>query len=88
MPEVESLLEEFVAVFEIPQGLPPFRGHEHRITLKEGTQLVCGRPYSYLDFQKTKIEKIVKELLEVGSIRPSQSLFSSLVLLVRKANGS
>ena len=88
MPELESLLEEFVAVFKVPQGLPPSWGHEHSITLKEGTQPVYGRPYRYPYFQKIEVEKIVRELLEVGSIRPSQSPFSSLVLLVRKANGS
>ena len=36
----------------------------------------------------SKIEKIVHELLELGSIQPCQSPFSSLGLLVRKANGS
>lgn len=77
VPELESLLEEFAVVFEVPQGLPPSRGHEHSIPLKEGTQAVCGRPYRYPYFQKIEIEKIVKELLEVGSIRPSQSPFSS-----------
>ena len=49
---------------------------------------MCGRPYRYHYFQKTEIEKIIRELLEVGSIRPSQSQFSSPVLLVREADGS
>ena len=72
MPKLESLLEEFVAMFEVPQGLPSSQVHEHCITLKEGIQPVCGRPYRYPYFQKTKIEKIVRELLEVSSIRLAQ----------------
>ena len=38
--------------------------------------------------KKNEIEKIVKELLSVGSIRDSNSPFASPVLLVRKADGS
>ena len=49
---------------------------------------MCGRPYKYPYFQKTEIEKIVRELLEVDFIRPSQHPFLSHVLLVRKADGS
>ena len=49
---------------------------------------MCGRPYRYHYFQKNEIEKIIRDLLEVGSIRPSQSPFSSPVLLVREADGS
>ena len=56
--------------------------------LMEGTTPICRKPYKYSHFQKTEIEKIVTNLLEVGSIRPSQSPFSSLILLVRKADGS
>jgi len=85
--EIEDLLTEFSSIFAIPFGLPPLRGHEYQILLKERTQAISERPYRYLYYQKSKIEKIVHELLEVGSIRPSQSLFSSPVLLVRKADG-
>ena len=85
---LSDLLDEYSKVFEMPSGLPPVRGHEHGITLKEGSQPVCERPYRYPYFQKSEIEKIVNELLDLGSIQPSQSPYSSPVLLVRKADGS
>uniref|UniRef100_A0A2N9J8Y4 Reverse transcriptase n=1 Tax=Fagus sylvatica TaxID=28930 RepID=A0A2N9J8Y4_FAGSY len=85
---VQMVLQHYTSVFREPQGLPPLRGHEHQILLKEGTQPICQRPYRYPFYQKTEIENIVKELLESSSIRPSQSPFSSPVLLVRKADGS
>jgi len=65
--EVELSLQEFEHVFETPTGLPPLRGHEHPIILKEGAQPVCQRPYRYPFYQKNEIEKIVKELLSMGS---------------------
>ena len=83
---LQDPLKEFGAVFDVPIGLPPIRGHEHGIILKEGAQPVCERSYRYPYYQKSEIEKIVKELLEVGSIKPSQSPFSSPVLLVKKAD--
>ena len=87
-PMLANLLSEFSKVFVVPTGLPLIKGHEHSISLKEGTLPICERPYMYPHFQKSKIEKIVNELLEVGSIQPSQSPFSSPVLLVRKVDGS
>uniref|UniRef100_A0A2N9FIE8 Integrase catalytic domain-containing protein n=1 Tax=Fagus sylvatica TaxID=28930 RepID=A0A2N9FIE8_FAGSY len=87
-PAIQLVLQQYASVFREPQGLPPLRGHEHQILLKEGTQPICQRPYRYPFYQKTEIENIVKELLESGSIRPSQSPFSSPVILVRKADGS
>ncbi|XP_075666464.1 uncharacterized protein LOC142636214 [Castanea sativa] len=86
--EVDSFLQEFEHVFETPTGLLPLRGHEHPIVLKEGAQPVCQRPYRYPFYQKNEIEKIVKELLSVGSIRNISSPFASPVLLVRKGDGS
>ena len=42
---ITELLNEFNKVFEVPTALPPLRGHEHQIVLKEGTEPVCERPY-------------------------------------------
>lgn len=58
---LSELLKEFAKVTEVPVGLPPFRGHEHNILLKDGVQLICERPYRYPYHQKFEIEKIVKE---------------------------
>ena len=86
--EVELSLQEFEHVSETPTGLPPLRGHEHPTVLKEGAQPVCQRPYRYPFYQKNEIEKIVKEVLCVRSIRNNSSPFAFPVLLVRKADGS
>ena len=87
--EVDAMLQEFSQVFKTSIELPPLRGHEHSIVLKEGAQPICQRPYRYPFYQKkNEIEKIVKELLLVGSIRNSSSPFTSHVLLVKKVDGS
>ena len=89
IPEkIQTLLSGYEDVFVEPKGLPPNRSHDHAIHLQEGAKAVSVRPYRYPYFQKEEIEKIVRELLQSGVIRPSQSPFSSPVLLVRKADGS
>lgn len=89
VPELlNPVLNRFQGVFEMPPGLPPKRGHEHSIVLKQGSNPVGVRPYRYPQFQKDEIEKLIKEMLGAGIIRPSSSPFSSPVLLVRKKDGS
>jgi hypothetical protein len=36
-PEIKQLLEEFEELFQEPTQLPPTRGVDHHIVLKEGT---------------------------------------------------
>ena len=54
-PLLAQLLQNFNKVFEMPTGLPPFRNHEHSITLKEGSQPICERPFRYPFYQKFEI---------------------------------
>lgn len=87
-PEVEAVLSKHAVVFQLPNGLPPVRQLDHRIHLLPNSRPVNVRPYRYPYFQKTEIEKQVKEMLDQGVIQRSQSPFSSLVLLVRKKDGT
>lgn len=55
--EVTKALETFEDVFQCPKGLPPERGREHGIVLKEGVEPVNIRPCRYPQYQKDEIEK-------------------------------
>lgn len=85
---ISTVVQQHRTVFNEPKGLPPSRGHEHVICLKEGSNPVSVRPYRYPQFQKDEIERLIKEMLEAKIIKPSSSSFSSPVLLVRKKDGS
>ncbi|XP_075478825.1 uncharacterized protein LOC142519678 [Primulina tabacum] len=87
-PELSHLLELFKDVFTEPKALPPFRAINHHIHLNPNSTPVNVRPYRYPHSQKSKIEKLVSEMLVSGVIRPSQSSFSSPVLLVKKKEGT
>ncbi|KAL4030271.1 hypothetical protein IC575_008507 [Cucumis melo] len=82
------ILNRFSDIFEWPEKLPLRRSIEHQIHLKEGTNPVNVRPYRYAYHQKEEMERLVNEMLASGIIRPSSSLYSSPVLLVKKKDGS
>lgn len=78
------ILSSYNDVFEEPKSLPPLRPAGHKIPLKKGTEPIHVKPYRYPYIQKNEIEKITKEMLSSGVIRPSVSPYSSPVLLVKK----
>ncbi|KAJ0524209.1 putative nucleotidyltransferase, Ribonuclease H [Helianthus annuus] len=86
--ELQDILTSFSAVFNPPMGLPPTRSQDRHIELLPASKPVTVRPYRYPHFQKQEIERLVKEMLQQGIIRPSTSAFSSPVLLVRKKDGT
>ncbi|GKB98047.1 ty3-gypsy retrotransposon protein [Tanacetum coccineum] len=86
-PNITALLDLFQPVFETPHTLPPTRHHDHHIPLLT-TEPVNVRPYRYPHFQKQIMTQLITEMLKDGIIRPSQSPFSSPVLLVKKKDGS
>ena len=89
LPEsITTLLQNFKALFASPTSLPPHRLFDHKIHLIPNSKPVNVRPYRYPYFQKTEMEKLVREILNQGIIKASQSPFSSLVLLVKKRDGS
>jgi len=87
-PDLNLILSDFAHVFQEPTTLPPMRSYDHQIPLMSNKSPVNSRPYKYPHYQKNEIEKLVKEFLQSGVIRPSRSPFSSPVLLIKKADGS
>ncbi|KAL4334964.1 hypothetical protein GQ457_07G040680 [Hibiscus cannabinus] len=86
--DLQQLLDEFEMVFQEPMGLPPSRGHEHRIVLQDDQAVVKIRPYRYPTVQKNEIERLVQEMLQAGFIRDSSSSFASPIVMVKKKDGS
>jgi gas vesicle protein len=87
--DLQRIIDKHSKVFEdIPKGLPPTRNHDHEIHLIPGSVPPNIRPYRYPYAQKSEIERMVEEILEVGIIRPSQSSYSAPVVMVFKKDNS
>lgn len=88
-PDVQKILDRHAKVFsDIPHGVPPDRGMEHVIELEEGAKLVMITPYRHPKKHKDEIEKVIKDLLEMGHIRPSKSPFASAIVFLKKKDGT
>ncbi|WVZ20256.1 hypothetical protein V8G54_007578 [Vigna mungo] len=82
-----TILESHNDLFQDPVGLPPSRPYDHAIHLHEGASIPNLRPYTYSHQQKNEIERLVKEMLQAGIIKPSISPYSSPIILVKKKDG-
>ena len=75
-------------MFENPKGLPPIHDNDHAIHLIPESVPPNIRPYRYPYVQKSESECMIVEMLEADIIKPSQSSFYALVVLVHKKDGS
>lgn len=82
--ELQQIVDAFPEVFAEPTELPEHRSWDHSIPLIPGANPINIRPYRYTPEQKDEIEAQVKEMLRLRLIVPSNSPFSSPVLLVKK----
>ena len=87
--EIQQLLRKYEKFFgDLPPRRPPNRGVEHTIELDIGIQPIKMHPYRNPKRIKYDIQESIKELLELGLIRPSSSLCDSLVVMVKKNDGT
>jgi hypothetical protein len=88
-PEIKRILDKHQKVFgPIPRGVPLDRGFEHISELEAGANPVITTPYRHPKKYKDEIEKAIKELLDIEHIRQSSSPFASLVVFMKKKDGT
>lgn len=88
-PEITTFIQKYNKVFqEWPMKYPPESMIEHIIEVKPDATPVNAKPYRYPHHHKTKIERLIQDVLKCGVITKSRSPYVAPVLLVRKKDGS
>jgi hypothetical protein len=83
------LLSEFKDVFPNELlGLPPERELDFTIELKPGEKQISKTPYWMTVLELCEFQMQLKELLDLGLIRPSVSPWGAPVIFVKKKDGS
>nr|GEU85785.1 putative reverse transcriptase domain-containing protein [Tanacetum cinerariifolium] len=87
--ETHPIVWDFYDVFleELP-GILPEREVEIGIELISGTQPISKAPYRIAMIELKELKEQLKELLDLGFIRPSVSPYGAFVLFVKKKDGS
>jgi hypothetical protein len=87
--DIQKFIDNNSNIFEeTPKGSPPVRDHMHVIHFQLGSVPPNIRPYRYPYVQNSEIESMIQEMLESKIIQPSQSAFSSPMVMVTKNDGS
>ena len=82
-------LHDFLDVFNEKQAdrFPDSRPWDHKIEMKEGFEPKSFKVYNLTPTEQTELDKFLKENLDKGYIRPSQSPMASPFFFVTKKDG-
>jgi hypothetical protein len=82
------VVREFADIFpeELP-GMPSERELEFTIDLKPGTELIARMPHRMSTLELQELRMKLKELLDLGLMRPSVSLWGAPIIFIRKKDG-
>jgi hypothetical protein len=82
-------LHEFLDVFDEKQAdrFPDSRSWDHKIEMKEGFQPKSFKTYNLTPAEQIELDKFLKDNLDKGYIRPSQSPMASPFFFVTKKDG-
>src|SRR5271154_4585448 len=84
-PEYQDLIDVFLQTKS--DELPPYRTIDHKIVLEQENSLGYSPLYQMSTAELEAVKQYLLDNLNKGFIVPSQTLFVSLVLFVKKPNG-
>jgi hypothetical protein len=87
--QIPEEYHEFLDIFDERKAdrFPEPRTWDHKIELKEGFQPKSFKSYNLTPEEQTELDKFLKENLEKGYIRPSQSPMATPFFFVKKKDG-
>ena len=87
--QIPKTYHEYLKIFDENEAdrFPESRPWDHKIELKEGFQPKSFKSYNLTPEEQTKLDKFLKENLEKGYIRPSQSPMATPFFFVKKKDG-
>jgi Reverse transcriptase (RNA-dependent DNA polymerase) len=90
LKDVPEVYHEFADVFSRQKAdtLLPHQDCDLKINIDEGAKIPAGSIYPLFKFELKTLQEFIDENLKTGFICPSNSLFRTPVLFIKKKNGS
>ena len=87
--QIPKAYHKYLQIFDENKAdqFPETRPWDHKIELKEGFQPKSFKSYNLTPEEQTELDKFLKENLEKGYIRPSQSPMATPFFFVKKKDG-